>query len=158
MTWRRAFLLSTLLALVLSVGATAGERGDRGEAVFVGQDISDRSAKVTLRVKSEGGRNKRAVFTIRNLPLFCEDSTTRQADEVRQTVQFSGKNHKSFGGERYRMDDDGTETFMELSGRLESKSRARGSFLYKHDPVNPPGSSAPPDCSGLSLWRARDTD
>lgn len=149
-------LLATTVAL-LGVSGVSAARVDRftGTIAF---EPSGSDAAVDLRVRVRGGDNKFAIFKVENLMLACENDTTRIVDLPPEKVKF--RRASVFRTEIYSVESDGTEIFYEIRGRLLSRNRARGTFTYRHDPVNPPGSDAPPDCSSArgEIWRATRSD
>jgi hypothetical protein len=144
--WRRIGLaLAALIVLApTSVGAaTLGKPDYRGD----GQGGST----VAFRLATSDGE-RIAVFKAREVELFCEDLTQQRINLAPIKVPFRGGR---FETENYSLEPNGEESFYEIKGRLRGGGRATGSLQYVSDPVNPPGSAAPPDCTSQTVdWKA----
>jgi hypothetical protein len=146
--WRQIPLaVVTLIALApTSVGAaTLGKPDYRGD----GQGGST----VAFRLATSDGE-RIAVFRAREVELFCEDLTQQRINlaPVKVPVRKAG----GFETEIYSLEPNGGESFYEIKGRLRGGDRSTGSLHYVSDPVNPPGSGAPPDCDSLNvIWKAK---
>lgn len=116
---------------------------------YQGTVVGDASATVSFQVETgKSGKRKRAVFQAAKVQVFCDDGLAQR--ETFLPIHLRFRNGKVFRGEDYFI-EPGTiyQTYYEVSGRLLSGGRARGTIVFISNVFDPPGTApAPnPDCS-----------
>jgi hypothetical protein len=148
---RLTYCTVAVTAGVIAAGPFAVDAAVLGQPDFQGKGQG--GSEVAFRIKAKNRVKHAAIFEARNVELFCEDLTRQRVTLDPVKVPF--RNPRRFRREIYSLEPNGDESFYEVTGSLRGRGRARGSLQYVSDPVNPPGSGAPPDCDSLSVsWRA----
>lgn len=143
----RAALAAVVLALAFT--SAPGLVAAAPSKSYSGSVVGDPAATVSFQVETgKSGKPKRASFGAANVEMFCDDGSVQRATPLPITLRF--RSRRIFRGESYSI-EPGTsyETYYEVSGRLLSGGRTKGTIVFISDVFDPAGTApAPnPDCS-----------
>jgi hypothetical protein len=146
-----AFLVAVTSALTYASAPSAL----RAATEYQGHLLGSHSQAIRFDVKRRDGQSLRAEFTVRNLPLVCEDGLDHQTFGP-DSLRFVSAD--VFQGQRYRRLGDGQWSYYEVKGHILKNERARGYVYYSQDSHGPPEAENPDCNTGGQLydrWRAR---
>jgi hypothetical protein len=155
----RGWRLTAATAVIATglAGSPSASAGTPHTDIYRGSIIGEPSAAVEFHVAvSAKGKRQGAIFETAGTKLTCDDGSTGLAGFL--PTPFPFRSARRFRGEAYSL-EPGTayETYLEVSGRLITGGRARGTLFFVSDVFDPSGSSGPnPDCGtpGEVAWTA----
>jgi hypothetical protein len=137
--WLAIAVVGTLGLAVLPVSLSAKPIET---STYKGRFVGNPEARVSFRVKVRNDGPDRVLFRASNITIYCDDGTTFQENFRRIRLTLHGR---IFLGRRLELDPF-TQTFYEVSGRLDRAGAAHGDVFWFQD-FDHPEELGTPDCS-----------